>query len=296
MKRKEGKFIYCDEYADGTLRVTIIENVDTLSKGSDKEEKEFNDLTPDPALLGVRSEDGIYSDEFCLLSSVSRSRNKIYDIVHSMDVEWFGTFTVSPEFWVDRKDREAVKKYCGKWFHNLRKRKCPNIQYICIPEPHIKPGFHLHLLMSHCDGLTFDYSGKHDWQNRKVYNLREWTAGWSHLTRATTRQAVSNYIQKYITKDLLLQDSFFGKHRYISSQNIPKPIRHYNEFIPLGNNIKHSKEDFAFDIACYDENKKLAFDIVETLKNEFIFKCSKNLDMDSGDFSFHSTRFFFEKK
>ena len=299
MKRRQGKSVYIDEYADGTLRVTIIENIDILDNTKN------NDIGSD-VCAGVLSNDPIQSNDenvpsdsqendSVFLSSVSRTRATIYDIVHNMEIEWFGTLTIAPEFHVDRNDKTAVKKYVGSWFNNIKKRYCPDLMYLAIPEPHEKGGIHFHVLLGNTGSLDFVFSGVKQ-KRRKVYNLLQWVAGFTNFTKVTDKQRCANYVLKYITKDLLDNEKLdFGKQRYLVSQNIPKKIQHSKFFVELDSNEQYDCNDIGFSSRNFDKNMKRSNKLVSEYGN-YEFSFSKNLDLESGNFKFHSTRFFYKRK
>lgn len=68
--------------------------------------------------------------------------------------------------------------------------------------------------------MTFTDSGKR-YNGKIVYNLDDWKLGFSTATKVTDTYKVSNYITKYITKDLCAITP--GKQRYFVSKSIPKP-------------------------------------------------------------------------
>ncbi len=299
MKRIEGKSVYVDRYSDGTLRITIIENIDITNSAAPNTYENIEErFIPDVSIVSdnvpdVPSDDD-NENENCLLASVSRTRNTIYDIVHNMDIEWFGTLTIAPEFHVDRNNKTELKKYVGDWFNNVRKRYAPDLQYIAIPEPHKKGGFHFHVLLGHVGKLNFIFSGVKQKQ-RKVYNLKQWVAGFSNFTEVTDFQRCANYVIKYITKDFLKDNIEFGKQRYLVSKNIPKKETLEKYFVPLDSNYNINSEDIGYDSKKFDLNLKRCEQIIKKYGN-YDFSFSKILNLESGDFKFHSTRFFFKER
>lgn len=300
MKRSSGKSIYIDKYNDGTLRVTIIENIDILDNSrTDKDEHsvELSKYAPDPECTKNYNvdEDGVILTDYSLVSSISRTRNKIYDIVHNMDIEWFGTLTVSPDFWVNRENKQELKEYLGNWLHNMRKRYAPDLEYLAIPEKHnVSNGYHFHVLLSHCGRMDFTFSGIKQ-AGRKIYNLKQWIAGFTNFSKVTSAERCANYCMKYITKDLCSTVGEFGEQRYLVSKNICSKETLLKTFIPIENNYQLSTEDFNFGNTLTDNNRKRSDKLVKSL-GEYDFSFCNNLDLKSGDFSFHSQRFFYKLK
>lgn len=292
MIRKSGQSVYADLFSDGTLRVTIIDNID-LTENSILFNSQPDFLFDVDNVISESDQLklGNINKDACLLSSVSRTKSTIYDIVHCMNVEWFGTLTINPNYeCINRNDKNCVKKYCGKWFNNIKQRYAPNLQYLAIPEPHLKGGWHLHVLLGNTGNLEFRWSGIKQ-KGRCVYNLVQWHAGFTNFTKVDNRQACGNYVTKYITKTFLESESLkdsFGKQRYLVSKNIPKktqPVKFFREL----------DESHFFKINKSDHNKNLADSVALDL-GVFEFTFSKNLDLDRGDFSFHSQRFFYKLK
>ena len=96
-------------------------------------------------------------------------------------------------------------------------------------------------------GLTFVDSGKKH-KGQIVYNLVDWTLGFSTATKVTDTYKVSAYITKYITKDLCAVTS--GKQRYFVSKTIPKP-KTYTALIDsdnIDNFIQEVADSFGADL------------------------------------------------
>lgn len=196
--------------------------------------------------------------ERSLASSLNRSLRKIYDFGRNNTWDWFFTFTLNTDAVKDRKDySECSKKVCT-WFNNLRKRKCPNMKYLIVPEKHPSSGaWHFHALVSNVDNLEFKVAinneefrkdkktgqiilNKKGQPKRNKYfgqelrvsypngnyiynivNFDEQRYGFSQATKIVdTRRAVS-YIVKYLTKEL--SECTFGKRRYFPSNNLTTP-------------------------------------------------------------------------
>ena len=278
------------EYANGTLQLTYYDTpvLDGFDKevisyekgfgyesdrrifGDDEEYTPWGDAMEDIKNLGeldltpVQEEEAVLSDEEIakrhersVKSSLNRSIHKIYDLARNNIWEWFFTFTLNENAVKDRTDyAECSKKVCT-WFNNIRKRLCPDIKYLIVPEKHPSSGaWHFHALVSDVENLEFrvaknnqefmkDENGniklnkmgqpirnKYFGQDLRVsypdgnyiYNIvnyNESRYGFSTATKVTdTRKAVS-YIVKYLTKDL--GECTFGKRRYFQSTNLILP-------------------------------------------------------------------------
>lgn len=158
--------------------------------------------------------------EHSLYSSLNRTRSALYMYARQCNWEYFITLTYSPDKIESRYDFSLCMKKAHKWIDNCKQRKAKDLLYLLVPEQHEDGAWHLHGLLANTTGLTFVDSGKKH-KGQIVYNLVDWTLGFSTATKVTDTYKVSAYITKYITKDLCSVIS--GKQRYFVSKTIPKP-------------------------------------------------------------------------
>ena len=156
-----------------------------------------------------------------LQTSVSRTKQKIYDYAkaNSDEFVYFVTLTFNPSK-VDSYDYSLVTFKMTNWLRNMRK-KIPSLKYIGVPERHKSGRYHFHFLMNDISAILMD-SGHKTKDGMSIYNLEAYKLGFSTATLIQDRERVSNYLCKYITKDLALQTK--GKKRYWHSRslNLPK--------------------------------------------------------------------------
>lgn len=151
--------------------------------------------------------------ERSLSSSFSRTRSKVYELARGQHWDWFITFTFSPDH-VDRYDFSVVSSVMSRWLSNIRKR-CPDMRYIVVPEQHKDGAWHFHGIFADITELGFAiFPSVVD----GVYNVHMFRYGYTTATRVEDEFAVSNYICKYITKDLC--KSTFNRKRYWASRNL----------------------------------------------------------------------------
>ena len=190
-------------------------------------------------------------------TSLTRSVHKIYDLGRNNVWEWFFTFTLNETAVKDRCDYDECSKKVRVWFNNVRKRRCPDIKYLIVPEKHPSSGaWHFHALVSNCDGLEFKnaINNQEYWKDDSgnlildkkgqpmhnkyfgdylrtsypsgdyIYNIVDFNEKRYGFTTATrvkdTRKAIS-YIMKYLTKELA--ECTFGKKRFFYSKNLEVP-------------------------------------------------------------------------
>lgn len=163
--------------------------------------------------------------------SADRSLQTVYKYARSNLWEWFFTLTFNPEK-VDSFNYQEVTEKLAKWLNNLR-RVCPNMKYLVVPEKHKSGRYHFHGLFSNVDELRFIDSGHTDEGGHTVYNVGNYSLGFSTAVKIgetlEDSAKISSYLSKYITKDLT--EGTFGKKRYWASRNLDLP-REYIAEIP----------------------------------------------------------------
>lgn len=157
-----------------------------------------------------------YRKNLSIQSSMNRSVQSVYGIARANKWDWFLTITFDPKK-VDSSNYEEVTRITSQWLKNLKKRVCPNMKYLLVPELHsdgIK--WHMHGLLADCSELQLVDSGIVN-NGKIVYNLNNWKYGFSTVTAVEDTGRVSSYIVKYITKTLCEQSK--GKKRFWASKN-----------------------------------------------------------------------------
>lgn len=184
---------------------------------------------------GKRVRDVIDFDE--VDRSLKVSQNRCIDSIHRYarcnEWDWFVTFTFAPDK-VNRYDYGECSSKMSQWLRNMKKRYCPNMCYLIVPELHKDGAFHFHGLFSSCDGMDIRDSGKKvikDYvkggrkrfrrTDEPIYIFGRYKLGWMTATRVKSNVRVVRYVTKYITKDLVLGTK--GKKRYWVSRNLEVP-------------------------------------------------------------------------
>lgn len=153
-----------------------------------------------------------------LQTSVARTKQKIFDYTKTNEFKFFVTFTFNPEK-VDSYNYSLITSKMTNWLRNIRK-KIPSLKYIGVPERHKSGRYHFHFLMNDISAILID-SGHKTKDGMSIYNLEAYKLGFSTATVIQDRERVSNYISKYITKELALQTK--GKKRYWHSKGLSLP-------------------------------------------------------------------------
>ena len=173
-------------------------------------------------------------------SSMRRTKNAICDYAKANTWEYFVTITFDKEK-IDRYDYDKITKKLSKKLNNI-KRKQPNFKYIIVPEQHKDGAWHFHGLFSNIENFNLKKTKKRDIAKREIYNLENFNLGFTTATKITDSEKVSNYLTKYITKDLLKKT--FNKKKYWLSYNLTKPrvkVEYLDDYLKLdySNSLKN---------------------------------------------------------
>lgn len=161
----------------------------------------------------------------CSESSIRRTRTTLEDLCICNKFDLFCTFTFDPKRY-NSKSVNFCRLYMRNWLHNTKNRSSEHLQYLVVPELHKSGAIHFHALLRGYEGKLKD--SKHCQNGRRVYNLANWHFGFSTAVKIDNQEAVSRYIRKYITKDMLLLP---GKKRYFCSQGLERPVKRQNELL-----------------------------------------------------------------
>lgn len=162
------------------------------------------------------------------LDSIRRSKTAITDFVLSNDFSLFVTFTFD-QAKIDRSNQQECRKKISKWLNNQTSNN--NIKYIIVPELHKDGNIHFHALTTELNIkiATNPNNGQTIVKNNKpVYNITNYKLGNTVAQYITDndKQTVTNYLTKYITKDL--SQSQTNKRRYWRSLNLTTVIKETN--------------------------------------------------------------------
>ena len=203
-----------------------IKNTESLQKTNEKQTKQ------------EKSQRTYEQVQHSIRTSVNRTVNQIYALSRSNRWDYFITLTIDPKK-LDSTDFNLISEKLNIWTNNLKRRYCPDLKYIIVPELHKdKTKWHFHGLFANVGNLPLVFSGKvcvgkyiYDYAKKpyatKIFNLPLWKYGYSTATKVCDTSRASSYITKYITKDLsrILQN----QRRFLASQNVNRPVeRVYN--------------------------------------------------------------------
>lgn len=221
------------EHPIKTRYTTISKNMHYIEKDGE----EYHSITG-----AKRTEE---SKQNSIKNSIARTKRKIYDYAFSNDWTngYFFTITFNPEYVDSYNYDECLHRI--KTFLKVTKRNNPNFKYIFVPEKHKSGRFHFHGIGVNCDNLKLEYSGI-TYKKDKIYNIntRSYKYGFTTVSKIKDTNKVSNYITKYITKDLI--SSTKNRHRYLFSANLDAPLEtnHFEKDISNLTKSLEEKENF----------------------------------------------------
>ncbi|HEX3038599.1 MAG TPA: hypothetical protein VHO94_06365 [Oscillospiraceae bacterium] len=150
--------------------------------------------------------------------SVKRAKEKIFDIAVLNEFDHFITWTLDGEK-IDRCNPKEVSKKLRVFLQHMVQRK--HCRYLIIPELHKDgKGIHMHGFAS--GDLEYVDSGHIDNQGHTIYNMPQWSLGWSTAIELYgSRLHTACYITKYVSKDF---KKIFGNFYYAGGgveRNVP---------------------------------------------------------------------------
>lgn len=160
------------------------------------------------------------------ISSLNRTKTLVRDLVLCNEFELFCTFTFDP----GKVDSFNYTKCWGKmsrWLHHQSDRSREvgkEFKYLIIPEKHKSGRWHFHALISGYIG-SLSPSGYKTSTLRLIYNITSFRSGFTTAVGIDSKEGVSNYITKYITKDFIKS---FNQRRFMCSRNLVRPTKTIN--------------------------------------------------------------------
>lgn len=190
-----------------------------------------------------------------LKNNIRRAACKIEGYALCNRWDWFGTFTLSPEY-RDRADLDGFRKDFMQFIRNSR-RNCGDIEALLVPELHKKrDGWHMHGLIQ---GVPVEALRPFTLKEKLPRYIRDrlkegkalydWPAyrdafGWVDIEPLRNRDAAARYITKYVTKAwndtpeetkakmTTPQAIGLGKHLYYRTRGLVGPERIETENAP----------------------------------------------------------------
>lgn len=182
-----------------------------------------------------------------LKNNIRRAAVKIEGYALCNDWDWFGTFTLNPEY-RDRADLDGFRRDFMQFIRNCR-RTYGDIDALMVPELHRRgDGWHMHALLN---GPPVDALRRFTLKEKLPKYIRDclkdgktlydWPAyrdsfGWVDIEPVRSRDAAARYITKYITKGWNGDECNtstpkaigLGKHLYYVTRGLALPERMEN--------------------------------------------------------------------
>lgn len=154
-----------------------------------------------------------------LSNNITRARSTVMELILCNDFKYFCTFTVSPDKF-DRYNLQSIYKAFSKFIQNYN-RYCNDsdkVSYIIIPEHHKDGAWHFHGVLNGIkdSDLVVNENGYLDWIS---YSKK---FGYMSISTIKSKEKVSSYIQKYITKDLSNTVQTLGGHTFYASKGLKR--------------------------------------------------------------------------
>lgn len=215
---KNYKYGKLTSHRDGTLEIFIPKAPWDMSKGAPKKKK----TVPEDTELDIAMREQESKER-----SDRRTKATIKSHIRNNEHTHFITFTFDPKKYPDNESRLV---YTDNWLKRMVK-KLGAFDYAITFELHESGLIHLH----GCMNLDkFELIPAHDPKTKKrlfdksrreVFNLKEWRAGFTTVTKLGNKAKASNYVTKYITKDL---DNIIpkGKKKYRASLSAKPEMRY----------------------------------------------------------------------
>jgi predicted nucleotidyltransferase len=90
-----------------------------------------------------------------------------------------------------------------------------------VPELHKDGAIHFHGLLSQIGDINAFKTNKKDKQGKDIYNFKDFNLGFTTATKVKDTKAVSTYISKYISLELVIIGK--NKHKYWCSKDLERP-------------------------------------------------------------------------
>jgi len=148
--------------------------------------------------------------------SIVRASNMIFEYSYCNDFDYFAHLTLDEKKY-DRYNLEKFQSDMSRFIRNYRIKHNVKLEYLLVPERHQDFAWHMHgLFKGEIKDLFKNKNGYLDW---KAYSDK---FGWISLDKVRSREAVSKYIRKYISKDFAKSITDLGAHLYYVSRGLKR--------------------------------------------------------------------------
>ena len=147
-----------------------------------------------------------------------KTKSKLRDYARNNYFDKFWTLTFDPKKFgsSDNLRFEEMQKFLKRMT-----RKYGKFNYLAVPERHKSGAIHWHMMTGYFEPVMVD-SG-HNYKNVPIYNCPEWEYGFTNVQNVRSKKKISNYVSKYITKDLMDSPARRNKKKYWASRSLELP-------------------------------------------------------------------------
>lgn len=180
--------------------------------------------------------------------SIARTRRSMLELAECNYFDMFATFTFDPKKHPQCYDMAWAEKKIIYWLNNQQTAH-GNFNYLLVRERMKDGKVHFHALLGAFTGIFHEVPLSKKQILRKIdglkaYKIDSWEKinGFADMELIVDKQKLTNYIMKYITKDISLLES--GKKRYFANKSLVRPHVIYN---PPTSLISGSRGRVAYD-------------------------------------------------
>lgn len=166
-----------------------------------------------------------------LVNNLCRTKHRIFELAFCNPWELFVTLTLDKTKY-NRFDLPKFKKDLAQFIRDKRKKHGTDIRYMLIPERHKDGAWHLHgffigIPESELREFTIQERLPDKIRKRLAEGMRvfTWTSyerkfGFSDVELVQNHEAVSKYITKYVTKEMMRTITELNAHCFYASQGL----------------------------------------------------------------------------
>lgn len=203
---------------------------------------------------------GTYTEQLKLdktIEYLKSTKKKIFDIAYNNQDLFQYFITLTFDLPGSTYSHDTVLSKLTNWLDTQRKQN-PNMYYLLVPELHKSGRLHFHGLFGNCPNWSF--SPAINKKTKKpiftkygspVYNLDNYTLGFTTVSIIDRPSQVCNYISKYCTKDIISLAELKNKKKYWASRNLNKVRVYKTDF---QGNVKDLQSFYG--MFHYDEYKR----------------------------------------
>ena len=147
-----------------------------------------------------------------------KTKNKLRDYARNNYFDKFWTLTFDPKKFgsSDNLRFEEMQRFLKRMT-----RKYGKFNYLAVPERHKSGAIHWHMMTGYFEPKLID-SGKR-YKEKTIFNCPEWEFGFTNVQNVRSKKKISNYVSKYITKDLMDSPARRNKKKYWASRSLELP-------------------------------------------------------------------------